>query len=32
LDSRGARRRYGWSDLGRGRVQVEFNRPGEEEE
>jgi ribosome maturation factor RimP len=32
LDGRGARHRYGWSDLGRGRVQIEFNRPGEEEE
>jgi ribosome maturation factor RimP len=31
LDSHGVRHVYGWADLGQGRVQVEFNRPGEEE-
>jgi ribosome maturation factor RimP len=29
LDVDGARREIAWADLGRGRVQVEFNRPGD---
>lgn len=32
LDRDGARQVYAWAELGRARVQVEFNRAGEEEE
>ena len=32
LDRNGARQVYAWAELGRGRVQVEFNRAGEGEE
>jgi ribosome maturation factor RimP len=32
LDVDGAARQLGWDELGRGKVQVEFNRPGDADE